>query len=129
MIEKLEKEQAEAAELKQWCDKEIAESTAKKEDATAIFEKLSTKIDSKTARSKKLKEEVATLQKELAELARSQSEMDKIRSEEKAIYDKNKPELEAGLKGIKLALKILNDYYAKADKAHSSADGAGSGII
>jgi hypothetical protein len=33
MIEKLEQEQAEAAELKQWCDKEIAESTAKKEEA------------------------------------------------------------------------------------------------
>jgi len=30
MVEKLEKEQAEAAELKQWCDKEIAETTAKK---------------------------------------------------------------------------------------------------
>merc|ERR1711990_1119443 len=31
--------------------------------------------------------------------------------------------------GIKLALKILNDYYAKEGKAHSSPDGAGSGII
>merc|ERR1719240_1109226 len=129
MIEKLEQEQAEAAELKQWCDKEIAEATAKKEDATAIFEKLSTKIDSKTAQSKKLKEEVATLQKELAELAKSQAEMDDIRADEKAVYEKNKPEMEAGLKGVKLALKILNDYYAKADKAHSSSDGAGSGII
>jgi len=129
MIEKLEKEQAEAAELKQWCDKEIAEATAKKEDATAIFEKLSTKIDSKTAQSKKLKEEVATLQKELAALAKSQAEMDDIRADEKAVYEKNKPELEAGLKGVKLALKILNDYYAKADKAHSSSEGAGSGII
>lgn len=129
MIEKLEKEQAEAAELKQWCDKEIAESTAKKEDATAIFEKLSTKIDSKTAQSKKLKEEVATLQKELAALAKGQAEMDDIRADEKAVYEKNKPELEAGLKGVKLALKILNDYYAKADKAHSSSEGAGSGII
>jgi len=129
MVEKLEKEQAEAAELKQWCDKELAETTAKKEDSTATFEKLSTKIDSKTSQSKKLKEEVATLQKELAELARSQAEMDKIRAEEKEIYEKNKPELEAGLKGIKLALKILNDYYAKADKSHGSSDGAGSGII
>merc|ERR1719263_2365813 len=81
MIEKLEQEQAEAAELKEWCDKEIAEATAKKEDATAIFEKLSTKIDSKSAQSKKLKEEVATLQKELAELARTQAEMDEIRAD------------------------------------------------
>jgi chromosome segregation ATPase len=127
MIEKLEQEAAEAAELKQWCDKEIGEATAKKEDSTAVFEKLTTSIDSKSAKSKKLKEEVATLQKELAELAETQQEMDKVREEEKALYEKNKPELEQGLKGVKLALKILNDYYAKADKG--SASGAGGGII
>merc|ERR1719197_671739 len=129
MIEKLEQEQAEAAELKQWCDKEIAESTAKKDDAQALFDKLSTKYNSATTKSKQLKEQVATLQKELAELADTQAQMDKIRADEKATYDANKPEMEQGLKGVKLALKILNDYYAKAGKAHSSADGAGSGII
>merc|ERR1719484_303771 len=37
--------------------------------------------------------------------------------------------MEKGIKGVKLALKVLNEYYAKKDKAHSSADGAGSGII
>merc|ERR1719329_1754745 len=52
MIEKLEQEQAEAAELKQWCDKEIAASTAKKEEADALFEKLTTKFDKASARSK-----------------------------------------------------------------------------
>merc|ERR1712007_422900 len=36
---------------------------------------------------------------------------------------------EQGIKGVKLALKVLKDYYAKADKSHGSADGAGSGII
>ena len=30
---------------------------------------------------------------------------------------------------MKLALKLVYDYCAKADKAHSFADGAGSGII
>merc|ERR1719506_1010132 len=129
MIEKLEQEAAEAAELKEWCDKEIAESTAKKEEADALFEKLSTKLNSAESKSAKLKEETAQLQKELAELADTQAEMDKIRADEKATYEKNKPEMEQGLKGVKLALKILNDYYAKADKSHSSSDGAGSGII
>jgi chromosome segregation ATPase len=131
MVEKLEQEAAEAAELKQWCDKEISEATAKKEDSTATFEKLTTSIDSKSAKSKKLKEQVATLQKELAELAETQQEMDKVREEEKAIYEKNKPEVEQGLKGIKLALKILNDYYAKGAALIQSdkADGAGGGII
>merc|ERR1719174_3367611 len=28
-----------------------------------------------------------------------------------------------------MALKVLKEYYAKGDKSHSSADGAGSGII
>jgi len=129
MIEKLEQEAADAAELKEWCDKEIAESTAKKEDITATFEKLSTKLDTASARSEKLKEEVATLQKELADLAKLTAEMDKIRSEEKAAFEKNHPEMEAGLKGIKLALKILNEYYAKAGKSHGSSDGAGGGIV
>merc|ERR1719165_3065 len=82
-----------------------------------------------TAKSAKLKEEVATLQRELSELAKAQAEMDKVRAEEKAIYDKNSAEMEKGIKGVKLALKVLNEYYAKEGKAHSSADGAGSGII
>merc|ERR1712238_517181 len=33
-----------------------------------------------------------------------------------------------GLSGIKMALKVLNDYYAKGDKAHSGG-GDSSGII
>merc|ERR1719486_966925 len=36
--------------------------------------------------------------------------------------------MEAGLQGVKLALKILSDYYS-ADAAHGSAQGAGSSII
>jgi len=127
MISKLEKEADDAADLKGWCDKEIAESNAKKEDTTAENEKLTTKIDGALANSKKLKEEVATLQKELSELAQSQGEMDKLRAEEKALYDVNKPELDMGLKGVKLALKILNEYFSKSGK--SSSAGAGSGII
>merc|ERR1719263_2490359 len=55
--------------------------------------------------------------------------MDKLRVSEKGVFEKNKPELEQGIKGVKMALKVLRDYYAKDDKSHDSADGAGSGII
>jgi len=129
MIEKLEQEAAEAAELKEWCDKEIAESTAKRDDEKALFDKLTSKLDTASAESSKLKEEVATLQKELADLAKAQAEATTIRGEEKANFDANHPEMEQGLKGIKIALKILNDYYAKAGKSHGSSDGAGGGIV
>merc|ERR1719324_1517280 len=82
-----------------------------------------------TARSAKLKEEVATPQKELSALAKAQAEMDKVRAEEKAAFDVNSAEMKKGVEGVKLALKVLNEYYAKEDKAHGAAQGAGSSII
>merc|ERR1719408_309776 len=76
-----------------------------------------------------LKEEVAGLQKQLAQLASSQAEMDKIRADEKALYTKNHAEMKQGVEGVQKALKVLRDYYSSEGKSHSSADGAGSGII
>merc|ERR1719473_2167943 len=128
MIEKLLQEAEADATEKAYCDKEMAETESKKADKEAAIEKLSTQIDTMTAKSAKLKEEVATLQKELSQIAKAQAEMDKLRAEEKAAFDKNSAEMEKGIEGVKLALKVLNEYYAK-DKAHASADGAGSGII
>merc|ERR1719160_74612 len=129
MIAQLLKEAEEEASHKAYCDKEMTETKAKKEELTDEITALTTKIDSMSAQSAQLKEEVATLSKELADLAKSQAEMDKVREEEKAAFDKNKPEMEEGLEGVKLALKVLRDYYAKEDKAHAAAEGAGAGII
>merc|ERR1712176_1363651 len=81
------------------------------------------------ARSAKLKEEIAELQKALSKLKASQLEMDKLRQEEKATFTASEAETSKGLDGIKLALKVLRDYYAKADAAHGSADGAAGGIL
>merc|ERR1719446_1911886 len=52
-----------------------------------------------------------------------------MRQEENELYKKNRPELEQGIEGVKMALKVLRDYYAKEDKAHAAAEGAGSSII
>jgi chromosome segregation ATPase len=128
MIAKLEDEAAADAEHKAFCDKELSENEEKEADKQAEIEKLTTKIDADSAKSAQLKEEVATLEKELAELAKSQKQMDEIRAEEKGNYDKDRPELEKGLEGVRLALKVLKDYYSK-DKAHAANEGAGAGII
>merc|ERR1719291_1082515 len=82
-----------------------------------------------TSRSAQLKGEVAELEKALSALAKAQAMMDKLRLEEKEEYSKAKEEMEAGIKGVQLALKVLRDYYAKGDKAHVSDEGGGSGII
>jgi len=129
MVEKLEAEAEGDATEKAYCDKELGETNMKKDDKTAEIEKLTAKIDSMSSQSKQLKGEVATLQSELGELTKSQAEMDKLRAEEKSLFENNSAETEKGLNGIKLALKVLNEYYAKSDKSHGSSDGASSGII
>merc|ERR1719446_1321799 len=126
MIEKLESSAQADASQKAYCDKELSESNEKKAENEADAEKLTTKIDQMTSKSAQLKEETAALQKELAELAASQAEMDKMRSEEKATFTTNSAEMKQGLEGIKMALKVLRDYYAK-DKDHAAAEGASSG--
>jgi len=129
MIATLEKDAQGEATQKAYCDKETAETKEKKLEKEHEINKLSTKIDSMTAKSAKLKEEVAELQKELAAMAASQREMDKIRSEEKALYEKNSAEMKAGIEGVKKALSVLKEYYAKADKGHSDKGDAAGGIV
>merc|ERR1719487_25835 len=129
MIERLESDAQSDASHKAYCDKETSESNAKKTERKALIDKLSTQIDSKNAKSAKLKEEVASLQKQLAQLASSQAEMDKIRAEEKGLYTKNHAEMKQGVEGVQKALSVLRDYYSSEGKSHSAAEGAGSGII
>merc|ERR1719241_50954 len=125
MIATLEADAESDASHKAYCDKEMSETTAKKDELTAESDKLSTKIAQKKAASAKLKEEVATLQNELASMAKAKAEADKIRADEKAAYEKNSAEMELGIEGVKKALQVLREYYAK-DAAHGSAEGAGS---
>merc|ERR1719188_637944 len=103
--------------------------------------KLTSKIDSKSSTSAKLKGEVKELQGELASLAKEQAEMDEIRAEQKADYEKAKADLELGLSGVGKALSVLRKYYQGEGAAllqdeqpvkpvyHSKASGAGGSII
>merc|ERR1711920_428723 len=127
MIERLESEAQADASHKAYCDKELSESNAKKDDKTAEISKLTTKIDQMSARSAQLKEEVAGLNNALAALAKSGAELSQMRQQENKDYVKNKAEMDQGLKGVKIALKVLRDYYSQ-DSAHGSS-GGGANII
>jgi len=129
MIAKLEEEAGADATKKAYCDKELSETNTKKSEKTNEIKKLTTRTDRMSAQSARLKEEIASLQNGLAKLAKSQAEMDKLRREENAAFEESKAKLNKALTGIKLALQILNEYYAKEGKAHTAAEGAGSGII
>eukprot|EP00746_Dinoflagellata_sp_MGD_P161998 gnl/MRDRNA2_/MRDRNA2_89367_c0_seq1.p1 gnl/MRDRNA2_/MRDRNA2_89367_c0~~gnl/MRDRNA2_/MRDRNA2_89367_c0_seq1.p1 ORF type:complete len:478 (+),score=157.04 gnl/MRDRNA2_/MRDRNA2_89367_c0_seq1:107-1435(+) len=144
MIERLVKEGSEEASHKAWCDEEMAKTKKKRAELEYDIEKLTTKIDKAKAMSTKLKEEVAELNKEIAEIAKSQAESDKIRQEEHAAFLEAKADLEQGIDGVRMALKVLKDYYASAESAglmqmaeeqpaapetHEKSSGAGTSII
>merc|ERR1719326_1438758 len=142
MIEKLEAEAAKEAAHKAFCDKEMSETKAKKEDKETELDDLSTKIDKATSKIAKLKEEVATLEKELGEIAAAQKKATEMRQEQAAAWAAAKADYEQGLEGVGMALQVLRDYYAEKDesaelflqgrmgeKKHSKATGASTGII
>jgi len=142
MIKKLENEANAAATEKAYCDEQMAKTEAKKSELEDDVAKLTSKIDTKSANSARLKEEVKALQGELAALAKEQAVMDSMRAEEHAAYSKAKADLELGLTGVRKALDLLRKYYqggaamiqdedAQPAKPvfHSKASGAGGSII
>merc|ERR1719218_388683 len=142
MIEKLEAEAAKEAAHKAFCDKEMSETKAKKEDKETELDDLTTKIDKATSKIAKLKEEVATLEKELGEIAAAQKKATELRMEQAAAWKAAKADYEEGLEGVGMALQVLRDFYAEKDDTaeeflrgrmgqtkHSKATGASTGII
>jgi hypothetical protein len=142
MITKLEDQMGAEAQEKAYCDEEMSKTEAKKSDLETTSKKLTNKIDTSSAKSAQLKEEVATLQEELASLAKEQENMDKTRQEAHAVYVEEKAVLDKGLAGIRKALELLRNYFGAAASAslvqtdqpaapsgHQADAGAGGSII
>merc|ERR1712137_1497538 len=129
VIARLESDANSDASHKAYCDSELGDTLEKKENRDASVKKLSAQIDTMIARSAKLKQEVADLQKALAFLAKTQAEMTTLRQAQNKQYLANKAEMEQGLTGIKMGLKLLREYYAGEGKAHAAATGSANGII
>jgi len=114
MIERLMREGSEDATHKAYCDKESGETKQKIDELKYDVEKYTSKLDKARSDSATLKMYVNTLHNQVAEVIRSQSEADKLRLKENKVYVQAKADLEQGLAGLRLALKILREYYASS---------------
>jgi peptidoglycan hydrolase CwlO-like protein len=117
MISKLEAEASSEATEKSFCDEETAKSEAQKGDLESTMSKLATKMDANAANSASLKADVQELSDELAKLAKEQAEMIKMRGTAHGIYVQAKADYEQGLAGVRKALVMLREYYAKSEDA------------
>jgi len=138
MIATMEKDLAEAADKKAYCDAEMEKADAKKESKESDVKEITTKIDAAAAKSAGLKAEVEELQKALTTLAETEATMTEDRGAEKKAYEKNEPETQDGLEGVKIALNVLNEFYkgtggqeaaASRGQAGAAQAGAATGII
>jgi len=111
LIEKLEKEAAEAANLHAFCEAEKAKNKKSKAKKTATIEKLDARLDMAISRKEELEENVATLSGEIADMEDGEAEATKIRFDEKALNTKSIADFKEAADAVADATDALKDYY------------------
>merc|ERR1719473_982141 len=112
MITRLEKEAAEEADAKAFCDKETSESKAKQAELTAKSDKYGVRIEKATATIAELKEQIKALQEQMAEMDAAQAEATALRTKENEEYIKASTEYKESAEAVANAIAVLNDYYS-----------------
>jgi hypothetical protein len=126
MIRKLEKQQANEAAQKKFCDSQMAMTKASKKDREGSLEALTTRIEENVAEIAKLNQQKQTLLGEIGDIEKSQGEMDKMRKDEHASYEKVTQEMNDGLQAVQTALKVLREFYSQDDKSSFIQDMGGA---
>merc|ERR1719262_2154402 len=112
MITRLEKEAAEEADAKAFCDKETSESKAKQAELTATSDKSQVRIEKATATIAELKEQIKTLQAQMAEMDAAQATATSLRNKEHEEYLKASKDYKDSAEAVAGAIAVLQDYYS-----------------
>merc|ERR1719482_891338 len=114
MITKLEKEAAEEADQKSFCDEEISESKAKQAKLTGGMDQMGARIAKAEAGQAKLTEDIKLLEEQIAEIDSAQAEATKVRGEEHDDYVKASTDFKDSAEAVAKAIAVLNEYYTSA---------------
>merc|ERR1719379_314519 len=119
MIGRLEKEAAEEADAKAFCDKETSESKAKQAELTAKSDKYGVRIEKATATIAELKEQIKILQAQMAEMDATQAEATALRNKEHEEYLKASKEYKDSAEAVANAIAVLQEYYSSGSFVQS----------
>merc|ERR1719152_585375 len=117
MITRLENEAADEASQKAWCDTQMSETTAERDEAQMQIEDLNALLTEKNAAVSQLTEQIATLGQEIADLQKALNEETEIRNNEKATNEQTIADAQAGEQAVSQALTFLRDFYSGAKQS------------
>merc|ERR1719235_52597 len=117
MITRLENEAADEASQKAWCDTQMSETTAERDEAQMQIEDLNALLTEKNALVSQLTEQIATLGQEIADLQKALNEETEIRNNEKATNEQTIADAQAGEQAVSQALTFLRDFYSGAKQS------------
>merc|ERR1719482_1114467 len=117
MIMRLEKQAAEEAEAKAFCDTETEKSKAKQAELTATSDKSQVRIEKATATIAELKEQIKTLQAQMAEMDAAQAEATSLRNKESEEFLKASKDYKDSAEAVANAIAVLQEYYSSGSFA------------
>jgi chromosome segregation ATPase len=121
MIARLEKQAAEEADAKAFCDTETSKSKAKQADLTAKSDKSQVRIEKATAAIAELKTQIKTLQEQTAEMDAAQAEATSLRNREHEEYVKASKDYKDSADAVANAISVLQEYYSSGSFAQLKA--------
>merc|ERR1719169_330779 len=128
MIAKLLQEAAEEATQKAFCDKEIGESNASKDEKQGKLDKVNARLEKAESTIATLTEQVTVLSMEVADSDAALAEATALRTKEKATFVAVEKDLSESQEACAAATEVLREYYEGASliqtkqKAKSGAD-------
>jgi chromosome segregation ATPase len=111
LIEKLEKEAAEAADTHAFCEEEKKKNADATDKTQATLDKLDARLDKAQAKTAELNERITELSDEIAAIDESIAEATKIRQEEKATFTKANADFKEAADAVSDAIDVLKDFY------------------
>merc|ERR1719169_350769 len=112
MIDRLEKEAAEEADAKAFCDTETSKSKAKQADLTAKLDTHGVRIEKATATIEELKVQIKGLQERMAAMDAAEAEATALRQKEHAEYLKASADYKQSAEAVANAVAVLESYYS-----------------
>eukprot|EP00933_Yihiella_yeosuensis_P045952 TRINITY_DN4138_c0_g1_i4.p1 TRINITY_DN4138_c0_g1~~TRINITY_DN4138_c0_g1_i4.p1 ORF type:complete len:699 (-),score=233.61 TRINITY_DN4138_c0_g1_i4:821-2917(-) len=111
IIARIEEEAKNDNSHKEYCDAELAKTGRKSNKLELTMEKFQSRKDTDSAKLATTKGQIKKAQDTLVKLAEEQKKLDEIRADEKAAFENITRDVEFGLEGIRVAIKVLRDFY------------------